>query len=204
MYSDCLTLESYCCDFFKVFRFVFGFVCHVFLQKKAKHTLICLKNKSPNPRFRIICFWSTKHRMLGIWHYIQVHRFCCCTSTSGKVLFNIIVSLSLSQEDWEGPSLVWRLFPKAVFEEEQLGFSLSLLLAGIGSQFVASDMLPSSLVIFLSIYFYWMITVVGAQSWHYQGFYELTSADDKIDIHEWNPFVRETRRVIWVPVSGFG
>ena len=75
-----------------------------------------------------------------------LHRFCWCTSTSGKVLFNIIVSLSLSQEDWEGPLLVWGLFRKAVFEEEQLGFSLSLLLAGIGSQFVTSDRLSSSMV----------------------------------------------------------
>ena len=166
MYSDCLRLESYCWDFAKVFRFVFGIVSVMFFTKKAKHTLICLKNKPPYPRFRIICFWSTKHRMLEFWNLFswgltlytssQVclipHRFCWCTSTSGKVLFNIIVSLSLPQEDWEGPLLVWGLFRKAVFEEEQLGFSLSLLLAGIGSQFVVSDRLSSSMVACVRIF----------------------------------------------------
>ena len=48
-----------------------------------------------------------------------------------------------------------------------------------------------------------MITVVCVESWHYQGFYEPGSGHDKIDIHELNPFVCETRRVVLVPVSGF-
>ena len=161
MYSDCLRLESYCWDFVKVFRFVFGIVSVMFFTKKAKHTLIFAWKTShqipvsgsyASGLLSIEC-WNFETFSVGdltLYTRSQVclipHRFCWCTSTSGKVLFNIIVSLSLSQEDWEGPLLVWGLFRKAVFEEEQLGFSLSLLHPGIGSQFVASERLSSSMV----------------------------------------------------------
>ena len=160
MYSDCLRLESYCWDFVKVFRFVFGIVSVMFLQRRENMPSFAWKTSYHIPvsgsyasgLLSIEC-WNFETFSVGdlaLYTSSQVclipHRFCWCTSTSGKVLFNIIVSLSWSQEDWEGPLLVWGLFWKAVFQEEQLGFSLSLLLAGIGSQFVASDRLSSSMV----------------------------------------------------------
>lgn len=71
MYSDCLRLESYCKDSVKVLRFVYGVVHVISFTKKVKHTLAFLKNKEPCPSFRIICFWSTKHRMLEFWNLLS-------------------------------------------------------------------------------------------------------------------------------------
>ena len=80
----------------KILCFVFGIVSDMFFTQKVKHTLVFLKKKPPYPCFRIICFWSTKHRMLEFWNLLSwgfntIYKFTCMFNTTQVLLMHTLV-----------------------------------------------------------------------------------------------------------------